>query len=71
MSEDNSCHYLKLFDARGAETPLEALLTLNTVVLLRDGKPGYEFNVTASSVKAKDAEISRRLQYLAEKPRKS
>jgi len=54
-----------------AEHPLEALLTLNTVVLLRDGKPGYEFNVTAGSVKAKDGEVSRRLEYLAEKPRKS
>jgi len=54
-----------------AEHPLEALLTLNTVVLLRDGKPGYQFNITAGSVKAKDGEVSRRLQYLAEKPRKS
>ncbi len=50
-----------------AEHPLEALLTLNTVVLLRDGKPGYEFNITASSVKAKCGEVNRRLQYLADK----
>ena len=47
-----------------AEHPLEALLTLNTVVLLRDGKPGYKFDITAGSVKAKGGEVSRRIQYL-------
>jgi HEAT repeat protein len=47
-----------------AEHPLEALLTLNTVVLLRDGKPGYKFDITASSIKAKSRDISWRLQYL-------
>ena len=48
-----------------AEHPLEALLTLNTVVLLKDGKPGYKFDITSSSVKAKDGQVSRRLQYLS------
>jgi len=47
-----------------AEHPLEALLTLNTVVLLRDGKPGYPFTIAADSVKARDGQVSRRLQYL-------
>ena len=46
---------------------LEALLTLNTVVLLRDGKPGYKFDITAKSIKAKGGDVSRRLQYLAGK----
>ena len=53
-----------------AEHPLEALLTLNTLVLLRDGKPGYGFNVAAGSVKAKDGQVSRRLQYLSGKRKK-
>jgi len=55
-----------------AEHPLEALLTLNTVVLLRDGKPGYKFKITANSVnpKARRGEVSRRLQYLAGVKRK-
>ncbi|MDP6635404.1 MAG: sulfatase [Phycisphaerae bacterium] len=50
-----------------AEHPLEAVLTLNTVVLLRDGKPGYKFDITADSVKAKCGDVSRRLQYLTGK----
>jgi len=50
-----------------AAHPLEALLTLNTVVLLRDGKPGYKFDITADSVKAKGGEVSRRIQYLTGK----
>lgn len=49
-----------------AEHPVDALLTLNTVVLLRDGKPGYEFEVTQKDVRAKEALVSRRLEYLAE-----
>jgi len=51
-----------------AEHPLEALLTLNTVVLLRDGKPGYEFAITAGDVKARGGEVSRRIQYLTGQP---
>jgi len=45
--------------------PLVALLTLNTVVMLEDGKPGYKFNITPDSVRAKGSEVNRRLQYLA------
>ncbi len=47
-----------------AEHPLEALLALNTAVLLRDGKPGYEFKVSPADVKAKQGEVKRRLDYL-------
>ena len=47
----------------------EACLILNTVVLLRDGKPGYEFNVrrdTLRSLQQKSADgVQRRLEYLA------
>ncbi len=49
-----------------AEHPLEALLTLNTVVLLRDGKPGHDFSIADKDIKAKDSLINRRLQYLAQ-----
>jgi arylsulfatase A-like enzyme len=51
-----------------AEHPLEALLTLNTVVLLRDGKPGYKFDIKTSDVKATCRDVSWRLQYLTGKP---
>jgi len=47
-----------------ADHPLEALLTLNTVVMLRDGQTACEFDITAKSVKAKDSQIDRRLRYL-------
>jgi len=50
-----------------AEHPLEAVLTLNTVVLLKDGKPGYKFDITADSIKAKCGDVSRRLLYLTGK----
>jgi arylsulfatase A-like enzyme len=56
-----------------AEHPLEALLTLNTVVLLRDGKPGYKFTITAADIKASCRDVTWRLQYLsgkAGKPKK-
>ncbi len=53
-----------------ANHPLEALLTLNTVVLLRDGKPGYKFNITQADIRTRDALISRRLEYLIGKPAK-
>jgi hypothetical protein len=48
-----------------AEHPLVALLTLNTMVLLRDSKPGYAFAISAKDVKAQHPNISRRLEYLA------
>ena len=58
-----------------AEHPLETLLTLNTVVLLRDGKPGYEFTITPADIKTQGGEVNRRIQYLTgkiapKKPRK-
>ncbi|MBI9016125.1 MAG: sulfatase-like hydrolase/transferase [Phycisphaerae bacterium] len=51
-----------------AETdkPLVALITLNTVVMLTDGKAGWQFNITDKSVKAKDNLIDCRVKlYLA------
>jgi len=45
----------------------ETLLVLNTVVLLRDGKPGYKFKITADSVNAKGGQVPKRLEYLAGK----
>jgi len=50
-------------------SPDEANLILNTVVLLRDGKPGYKFDVSLDnlkSLKQKNADgVQRRLEYLA------
>jgi hypothetical protein len=46
---------------------IEANLILNTLVLLRDGKPGYEFRVTAKDVvhsKKAKGNVRRRLDYL-------
>lgn len=43
----------------------ETALVLNTVVLLRDGKPGDPFEITAKSSNAKPVNpVSRRLEYL-------
>lgn len=50
-----------------AESGVEANLILNTLVLLRDGEPGYEFNVPRDLFKFPSEEmelINRRLQYL-------
>ena len=46
--------------------PVTALMTLNTVVFLRDGKPGYDFKVSKSSMGTTQGEVPRRLEYLAE-----
>lgn len=43
---------------------VEANLILNTVVLLRDGKPGYEFKITKNDIGATGGDVGRRLQYL-------
>ncbi|PQO38930.1 sulfatase [Blastopirellula marina] len=53
-----------------AETATEANLILNTVVLLQDGQPGYEFNFQKSDfkhLKGDRGELNRRLEYLTEK----
>lgn len=53
---------------RESESPEEANLILNTLVLLRDGQPGYEFRVTEADVKhAKKprSNVQRRLDYLS------
>lgn len=50
-------------------SPDEANLILNTVVLLRDGQPGYKFDVSLNSLKSlkqKNADgVQRRMEYLA------
>lgn len=52
------------------KSEVEANLILNTVVLLRDGQPGYEFKVTPEDVSHdfpmdQRANVRRRLEYLA------
>ena len=50
------------------KSPTEALLILNSVVLLRDGKPGYKFIVSWNDIpnvkQDKRGEVQRRLDYL-------
>ena len=46
---------------------VEALLTLNTLVMLRDGKTACEFTVTDKDIKARGSEVNRRLAYLTGK----
>ena len=38
------------------------------VVFFKDGKPGYEFDIAADDITAKDGNVRRRLSYLAGKP---
>ena len=50
-----------------SKNDLEALLILNSVVLLRDGKPGYAFDLSKLKLDpeiAGDPEVQRRLDYL-------
>jgi len=53
---------------------IEAALILNTVVLLRDGKPGYEFKIKkgdiAEPTRNKTEYVARRLEYLDPSPRR-
>jgi hypothetical protein len=50
-------------------SPVEANLILNTLVLLRDGKPGYKFDIGRGKLtrfQGKDADgVQRRVEYLA------
>ena len=50
------------------QSGIAANLILNSIVLLRDGQPGYDFNVTHASVSPaalQSAEALRRLEYLS------
>ena len=50
-----------------SQSPVEANLILNTVVLLRDGNPNYEFKITPQSFDPSvrsGAYVRRRLEYL-------
>jgi arylsulfatase A-like enzyme len=57
---------------RKSRSPVEVGLILNTVVLLRDGKPGYDFTITPElfagldrqAVRNKQGMVGRRLEYL-------
>ena len=56
-----------LENLRAAESGVEAGLMLNSLTLLRDGKPGYDFHVTSDLFQPsirKDDNIKRRLEYL-------
>ncbi len=44
------------------DDPVETAITLNTLVMLRDGKPGYRFDLTKDSVKAGGDSVKRRLE---------
>jgi len=48
-----------------SEDDVETLLVFNSLVLLRDGEPGYAFEVDPKKVKSKGGEVERRLEYLA------
>jgi hypothetical protein len=45
----------------------EALVTLNTIVFLRDREGGYSFDVDRLKIAAKSDEVNRRLEYLSAK----
>lgn len=49
-----------------SDSLVEALLIFNTVVLLRDGQPGYDFQISAADIQkaARGGEVDRRLLYL-------
>ncbi|QDV22058.1 sulfatase-like hydrolase/transferase [Aureliella helgolandensis] len=50
-----------------SKSPIEANLILNTVVLLRDGEPGYDFDISARNLlpqALESQEVQRRLAYL-------
>lgn len=50
-------------------SPVEANLMLNTLVLLRDGQPGYKFDISLDQLKSlrdKQADgVQRRMEYLS------
>ena len=53
---------------KSSRSGIEAGLMLNTVTLLRDGQPGYDFNITPDMFSAdvrKNDTVKRRLEYLA------
>lgn len=78
LTRVRAAEFLALIGAQGPQEVLmdvlaeiddcaAALLTLNTVVMLSDGKPGYRFKLNKSSVKASGPEIDRRIMYLLSK----
>lgn len=48
-----------------SEDPVEALITLNTVVYLEDGPQSFDFQLKAKDIRtAKDSQVQRRVDYL-------
>jgi len=47
-----------------SDSPVEALLTMNTIVFLRDRRPSCEFDVDAFEIKVGEKPVIRRLEYL-------
>jgi arylsulfatase A-like enzyme len=47
-----------------SKSEAETLLVLNTVVLLRDGRPGYSFEIKPGDVATRGGSVDRRLMYL-------
>lgn len=56
-----------LENLQAAQSGVEAALMLNSLTLLKDGQPGYDFKVTADLIKPsirRDDNVKRRLEYL-------
>lgn len=51
---------------KDAESPVVALLTLNSVVFLQDGPWDYQFNIRPEHIRAKSDLVARRLEYLSQ-----
>jgi uncharacterized sulfatase len=49
------------------DSPVEALIVLQSVVFLRDGPLNHEFNIDGSTIRAKNGEVERRISYLRAK----
>jgi uncharacterized sulfatase len=50
-----------------SNSPVETLLTLNTVVLLADRQPPLEFDLSKAKIKSADATVERRIEYMNSK----
>ena len=50
---------------KASKSPITTNLILNTAVMLKDGKPGYEFSITKDDVNQSSRYIDARIAYLA------
>ena len=61
---DDSSSAGKLVNWLGeSDSPVETLLMLNTAVLLKDGPSKVEFKIRRDSIKTKDSQVQRRIDY--------